>query len=109
MIIVLCPEAQVSDQLQACVQAELIGFLHRHSSQALSTDLSNWMDTQWAPKDDDCSMLRQSYQATQKLFPTLLSALAAQGWHTDQCLLAADEWRVTWDFEADALPSRKDV
>ena len=109
VIIVLCPEAQVSDQLQACVQAELIGFLHRHSSQALSTDLSNWMDTQWAPKDDDCSMLHQSYQATQKLFPTLLSALAAQGWHTDQCLLAADEWRVTWDFEADALPRRKDV
>ena len=108
LVIVLSPEAQVSDQLQACVQAELITFLYKHTGQAVSSNLSNWINMQWS-LEDDCSMLRQSYQAAQKLFPILLSALAAQGWRTDQCLLAADEWRVTWDFEFHALPSRKDV
>ena len=101
IIILLSPDSQVLDQLQACVHAELVSFLT--SGQDVHSDLRKLVDSGWA-EDGDCNLVRQSYLATQTLFPNLLSDLKANGWNSDQCLLAADEWRITWD-----IVSRKDI
>ncbi|XP_076449881.1 RUS family member 1-like [Babylonia areolata] len=104
LMIVLSPEAQMCDQLQACVHAELLKFVL--SGQQVSREVSKAMQVHLSV-GDDCHVMRQSCEATQALFHHLQGELKAKGWNQDHCLLGADEWRSTWDFNS--LASRKDV
>lgn len=107
--VVLSPEATMTDQLQACMQAELIIFIIDHSGHAVSSDLSEWISRQWL-SDNHTSMLLQSFDQAKGLFPTFLHEMEQQGWRTDLCLLGTDEWRTTWDFSDLANASnRKNV
>ncbi|KAK7499048.1 hypothetical protein BaRGS_00009595, partial [Batillaria attramentaria] len=106
-LIVLGEHAEVRDQLQACVQAELLNFFLTKSSQALCLDLQSVLGDTRLEKciNDEVAAMRGTYTAVEKLFPHFLQSLADQGWDANCVLLGADEWRATWDFSG--FPDKK--
>lgn len=105
LTVVLSHSSTTEDQLQACVQAELIAFLLNHSASAICADFKNLLEMYSVP-DSDSNLMRRSYIGTDKLFPQFLTGLKDKGWRPDLCLLSADEWRASWSFCA--APSSKD-
>ncbi|KAL8559418.1 hypothetical protein ACOMHN_045215 [Nucella lapillus] len=106
IITVFSPEAQTSDQLQACVHAEVLKFVL--SGQKVHDEVSKVMGGGGvAAVGDDVHLLRQSWEAVERLLPRLERDLKMKGWRTDHCLLGTDEWRATWYFHN--MASRKDM
>ncbi|XP_025089925.1 RUS1 family protein C16orf58 homolog [Pomacea canaliculata] len=98
LIIVLSHEAEVKDQLQACVQAELLRFLLQKPRQALSPQFQHLVSH--LDVDDEVTAMQLTYKASEKLMPSLLQELKSNGWITSYTLLGANEWRASWKFSS---------
>ena len=94
--ILLCPGVKESDQLQACIQAEMIMFFNTYPMEQTRLGITYLGDVEpmWS---DDVGLLRQTYKATETLLIKLIPALSAKGWNCDLCNLAGNEWRVQWN------------
>ena len=99
--IVLSEDSDIDDQLKACIQAEMIIFLHEFPSTNIHQTLSHLGEfDEWNSNQDTGSLIRSTFLATEKLFPSLRKELEIEGWRPDLCLLSTDEWRSSWNFES---------
>ncbi|KAM9100485.1 RUS1 family protein C16orf58 homolog isoform X1 [Sarcophilus harrisii] len=49
-----------------------------------------------APEGDSWTIVKETYQILDKLYPKFLKELQAVGWETEHHLLEVDEWRAAW-------------
>ncbi|XP_043831193.1 RUS family member 1 isoform X1 [Dromiciops gliroides] len=49
-----------------------------------------------APEGDNWTIVKETYQILDRLYPKFLKELQAVGWETEHHLLEVDEWRAAW-------------
>lgn len=94
--ILLCTGCTVSDELQACFQAEVINAAMDCNIPEKNLEKTSLLQklVQAARERDAQNVMKVSFKYTKESFPDFKNKLNAKGWVTDRALLGADEWRI---------------
>lgn len=101
VLVALHTDSSAADQLQAAISVELLDHISRGHPLS-SAVLGEYSDTiqRLKREGDDCAGLAAyvDSKVCPSLLPSLLPSLSQSGWHTSHHLLAANEWRYSWEL-----------
>ncbi|CAG2228046.1 RUS1 family protein homolog,RUS1 family protein C16orf58 homolog,RUS1 family protein C16orf58 [Mytilus edulis] len=97
--IVLSQSSTIEDQIQSCLQAEIINYVYEMLYVPDQTPQKNIDSIAEFLINGDCgSTSHQSYHYTLSIIDRFREDLHDSGWLTDPVLLGPQEWRCTWDI-----------
>jgi hypothetical protein len=98
VLVALHTTSSAADQLRAAISVELLDYISRGHPLSASAVLAEYSDDIQRLKGAGDGLAGYvDGEVCPSLLPSLLPALSQAGWHTARPLLAAQEWRYSWE------------